>query len=288
MRHLQIYTAIHRIVTSGSIRKASEYMAISPSALNRQVLSLEEELGVRLFDRVPGGLKLSTAGEVYYRSIIEHLAQIERARETIADLSGLRIGHVRIAVSPEIERSFLPAAIQAARQAHPRVRYTVVPTTHDGFARALAAHEIDLALVLQPVFTGPAETLASAEVPLVAICTAASAPKEVTFNDYLESALVLPPEGSGLRSLLEVYFRRKRLERHPIVESHRIVPPGEGPQLQFWPEIDLGDLPAGLTVVPAGPLRLPPARVILAQREGRALPIAAAKFAELLSARLAG
>ena len=49
MRHLLIYRFIDEVAKAGSIRKAAETLAITPSALNRRILALEEELGVPLY-----------------------------------------------------------------------------------------------------------------------------------------------------------------------------------------------------------------------------------------------
>ena len=53
MRHLRIYRAIRLIQRTGSIRKAAEVMAVSPSALNRSVQAFEEEITLPVFERIP-------------------------------------------------------------------------------------------------------------------------------------------------------------------------------------------------------------------------------------------
>ena len=52
------------VVRAGSIRRASERLHISPSAIDRHILLMEENLGVQLFERLPQGLRLTAAGEV--------------------------------------------------------------------------------------------------------------------------------------------------------------------------------------------------------------------------------
>ena len=52
------------VVRAGSIRRASERLNISPSAIDRHILLMEENLGVQLFERMPQGLRLTAAGEV--------------------------------------------------------------------------------------------------------------------------------------------------------------------------------------------------------------------------------
>ena len=55
---------LDEIARSGSIRKAADRLNVSSSAINRQILALEEEFGVPLCERLPRGLRLTAAGEL--------------------------------------------------------------------------------------------------------------------------------------------------------------------------------------------------------------------------------
>ncbi len=52
------------VARNGSLRKAAEQLHVSASAINRQILQAEEELGIRLFERLPDGMRLTSAGEL--------------------------------------------------------------------------------------------------------------------------------------------------------------------------------------------------------------------------------
>ena len=94
MRHLLPYKYIEEIAKAGSIRKAAETLAITPSALNRRLLSIEEELGTALFERLAVGVRLNTAGEILLKHIRSQMSDLERVKSQISDLSGHRRGHV--------------------------------------------------------------------------------------------------------------------------------------------------------------------------------------------------
>ena len=63
MRHLTHLNYIDVVAKEGSIRKAADKLAITSTALNRRILALEEEIGSPLFERLPSGVRLNTAGE---------------------------------------------------------------------------------------------------------------------------------------------------------------------------------------------------------------------------------
>src|ERR1700716_346364 len=81
----------------GSIRGAAEQLHISPSAVSRHIAKLEAAIGTVLFDRLPRGLSLSSAGEVLYYHARESAKQIDRARGLISDMKGLKRGSVAVA-----------------------------------------------------------------------------------------------------------------------------------------------------------------------------------------------
>ncbi|MGH1331948.1 MAG: LysR family transcriptional regulator [Paracoccaceae bacterium] len=299
MRHLQIYSYIRAIVEQGSIRKASETLTISHSALNRQILAFEEDLGTPLFERLSVGVRLSTAGEIYYRRIIEHLAAFEGAKETISVLSGLRFGYISIAVSPELAGIFLAREVTAFRTSYPGIRFALRDTAHDAFSADLEERRADLALMLQPVYAPGIETMATCETALAALVpginegdveSRAKAAKPLRSEDLLEHDIILPPEGSGFRERLEIEFRQRNLPITAALETGHVMFPNTAagrPTLQFWPRMDVD--PAWLTrhgALARNLARAPRLRVSLCRIEGRVLSVAAERFAAQLSERL--
>src|SRR4051812_19981729 len=65
IRPPRILTYMDAVARHGSIRKAAEALHIASSALNRRILDLEDELGTLLFERLPRGVRLSAAGELF-------------------------------------------------------------------------------------------------------------------------------------------------------------------------------------------------------------------------------
>src|SRR5437867_2688894 len=56
--HASVLKYFLEVARSGSIRKAAQRLFVASSAVNRQILQLEEELGAELFDRLPTGMRL--------------------------------------------------------------------------------------------------------------------------------------------------------------------------------------------------------------------------------------
>ena len=80
MLHSRKLQYIDEIARCGSIRKAAQRLNVASSAVNRQILALEEEFGAPLFERLPRGLRLTAAGEM----CVEHIREVLKREGTVA------------------------------------------------------------------------------------------------------------------------------------------------------------------------------------------------------------
>ncbi|MFT7310247.1 MAG: DNA-binding transcriptional LysR family regulator [Paracoccaceae bacterium] len=279
MKHLQIYHAFKLIVREGSIRKASEIMGISASSLNRQISAFEAELNTELFDRKATGVRLTVAGEIYYRQFIEHIARLEGARKTVVELQGGSVGLITVAVTGELVQGFLPSQIQQYRQMFPRVRFKMVPVLRDNVDDLLNRYEADIAVVVQPEMTGKGEVLCIADM---AVCALRAHKEPVRLQDFVTNELILPDPSLGVRVVLDLFARRRRLTLRAAVESTVRIPSVlmSPTALQFWLREDVCD---HTPVQSLAHLGNPTARVAVIQRGGHSLSIAATRFVSLLS-----
>ena len=101
MKYLSSLNYLNEIVKQGSIRKAAERLNITSTALTRRLKALENDVGVEIFERLPRGVRLNTAGEILITQIRKQIIEMEKIKSQIADLSGQRRGDVKISCSAE-------------------------------------------------------------------------------------------------------------------------------------------------------------------------------------------
>lgn len=236
MRHLRIYRAIRLIGRMGSIRRAADRLSVSHSALNRALLAFEAELGVDLFDRVAGGVRLSTAGEHLMGLIDSHLNAFDDFQALVTDMQGGPVGALRLSLASELATGLLPEAIAAFQAEAPRVALEVMVA--DDAAR-LYAHEVDLAILTRPGHDGRADVLLSHQTALIARTGGAPLGRASDLQDY---QLVLPPEGTGARAVADHILRKNRLTPPSITGFAGLWPVfagGPQPQAQLLPAASL-------------------------------------------------
>jgi DNA-binding transcriptional LysR family regulator len=293
MRHARILRYVDEIARCGSIRKAAERLNVTASAMNRRVADLEDELGARLFERKPRGVRLTAAGELFVRYAREQATDLERVKSQIEDLKGLRRGTVRIACSQALAHEFLPAEVAAFRAAHPLVAFDVKVLDHERAMVALATYDTDLVLVFRPPFLATFQPLMRLPQRLIALMAAdhpLAGKRTVRLRDCAAYPVALAERSIGGRQLLDEIATRAGLRFEIVVESNSFE------FLRYYVvreraisfQIRIG-APAAHSEVVAREIDdrdVPQADLVLGHIRGRSLPIATAIFAERLIRRL--
>ena len=292
MRHLLPLRYIDAIAKAGSIRKAAQQLAITSTALNRRILSMEEELGVPIFERMPRGVRLSTAGEILIHHIRNQLSDMERVKSQIADLSGVRRGHVAIACSQALLPYLLPKQIAHYRARHPAVTFGVFLRDRTAAEQALLDHTADIALVFEPLQLAEFQTLIIVPQPVYAVMAPdhpLAAQKTLRLRDCLRHPVAIPSVSYGVRHLLEKAIIRSSLKLEPVIESdsfeflrNYVM---EEQLISFQIPIGLSQpkLDQRLTIRSLDQRDVPMGWLYLGQLRGRTLPVAAALFADQLA-----
>ena len=115
------------VVESGSLSRTSRRLGTSQPALSKSLRLLEEQLGVRLLDRGPRGVKLTKFGDAFYRRARRITSEFRRAGEDIEELKGLFAGVVSLGVTPGpgILDQVVPQAIARIAPKRPSLKIRV-------------------------------------------------------------------------------------------------------------------------------------------------------------------
>ncbi|MBY0612820.1 MAG: LysR family transcriptional regulator [Beijerinckiaceae bacterium] len=163
-----IPTALHyvdQVARSGSIQKASRELGIAASAINRQVLMLEADLGVALFERLPRGMRPTPAGEAVVRLGRRWRQDLQSLAAELKHLTGTVHGQVRIAAMDSHATSFLPAFIERIAQEHPSLALNIEITSTDQAMALLMASEVDVVAAFNLPPHRDARTISSDALP---------------------------------------------------------------------------------------------------------------------------
>lgn len=292
MRHLQTFLLIEAVARAGSIRKAAEDANITASALNRRIQRFEDEFGFPIFERLSTGMRLNPAGELVLQHYRGQKSDLQRVQSQVADLAGIRRGHVTIACSQALLPYFLPQQIARYRQDHPGVSFGVNVRDRAQAERDLATFNSDLALVFEPVHMVDFQVIHIVPQPICAVFARdhpLARQKDVRLRDCLQYTHVIPRVDYGVRSLLDIAVKRTSRKLSPILETdsfelirHYVL---HEQAIGFHIAIGLEADPR-LTFRVISQKDIPQGNLILGQMKGRTLPIATARFAAQVASAL--
>ena len=146
-RFLRYFMVVGRL---GSIRKASEELNVSSSAIDRQILRVEADLGVPLFERLPTGLRLTAAGEIMMAAGGRWQKNLRDVTAQIEDLRGLKRGHVDIAVIDALAKGYIPSMVKSLQARHPGITIGLKVLENDGVRLAIAQGDVDFGIFFEP------------------------------------------------------------------------------------------------------------------------------------------
>ncbi|WP_136616868.1 MULTISPECIES: LysR family transcriptional regulator [Mesorhizobium] len=144
--HSSILKYIDQVARLGSIRKAAGVLNVASSAVNRQILKLEADMGVTIFERHGNGVRLTPAGESVVQHARETLAKWQDMRRHVSSLTGNIHGEVKVISIPSVMVRILPRAIEATAKENPYISYRVIDASPRQNTEEMRAQRPDVAV----------------------------------------------------------------------------------------------------------------------------------------------
>ncbi|AOA57918.1 cis,cis-muconate-binding transcription regulator CatM [Acinetobacter larvae] len=140
LRHLRYFVTV---VEEQSITKAAEKLCIAQPPLSRQIQKLEEELGIRLFERGSRPVKVTEAGMFFYEHAVQILTHTAQATSMAQRISAVK-QTVRIGYVSSLLYALLPQIIYLFRQRYPDIHVELIECGTRDQIEALKSGKIDL------------------------------------------------------------------------------------------------------------------------------------------------
>jgi DNA-binding transcriptional LysR family regulator len=223
MLHSRKLIYINEIARCGSIRKASARLNVASSAVNRQILALEEELGAPIFERLPRGLRLTAAGELCIEHIRDVLKNYERLEGRIRGLKMPQAGKVSMVATVGLAAGPLPEIFARFIESHPRLRITLRNDGGSTTVQPVMAGEVDIGLGFNIAATAGIRTLANFDVPLGVVLPPGhrlAGEERVSLIEVVQERLVLAQPGTSLREVINLALAPLPVPVEPILETN--------------------------------------------------------------------
>lgn len=201
---LRYFTAVAR---AGSIRKASEELHVASSAISRQIQKIEDDLGTPLFERLPGGLRLTEAGRMALEHAKRTLYDYEMLQSDLGALRGQKTGTVKIATLDSLLVDFLPRQIGRFHAQNPNVDFRVRSASHARIVNEVAEGEADLGISFDLARTEDLDLVGDVPMPLMAMVSRdhqLAREESVSLTDCAQFNLLLQLDTEPIRSFIDI------------------------------------------------------------------------------------
>jgi len=216
------------IAREGQMTKAAQSLHLTQPALSAQLSKLEDDLGVRLFDRTPRGMTLTAEGQLFLTYVEDALSRLNDGQRAIRELKGLEVGSLSLGGGATATTYLLPPVLARFHEAHPGLRLFVREQASTGVMEAVIAGELDLGVVTLGATDRVPEPLASRPwvedelVLLVPPKHPLASKSTYRWKDLDEMPLVLFEAGSAVRNLIDARLLSEGCRPEIVMELRSI------------------------------------------------------------------
>ena len=222
LRQLEI---IRAIADTGSFTAAGEKLHVSQSAISRQIILLEEELGEPVFHRIGRRIRITQAGESLLQLSHRVFQDLQETVSGIGDRRESLRGTMRLVGGMTVCLYVFPALLAEVRRTHPHLDLKITVGSAERSIAMLRAGAGDLGMITLPVEAADLVSVPVLEEELLLI-TYPTHPlakkKSILAADLDKQAFVLFETGSITRRLVESFFTREGIAPDIIMETENV------------------------------------------------------------------
>ena len=146
LRHLRYFVGAGEEQHFG---RAADRLRLAQPALSRQIQDLEKEIGFRLFDRLPRGVKLSSAGKLFLEDARRILREVQEATRRAERVASGKVGTLRVGFVESISwQGVVPKFFRRFRKRQPDAELTPIPMLSLAQVEAIRSGRLDAGFVV--------------------------------------------------------------------------------------------------------------------------------------------
>lgn len=195
-----------------NFREAAEHLFLTQPAVTQQIKALEDDLGVRLFDRTANRVALTAQGAVLLAYADKIAALAVDAEQQLVAGDGKISGHLDLGVSTTIAQYVLPRLLGAFLDEYPRVEFSLHSGNTDAIVQLLLKDKLPLGLIEGPARDRGIHTEPFMQDEMVLITPPGFEYDQPSLNQLVSSHLLMREHGSGSRRVVELALKKAGLK----------------------------------------------------------------------------
>jgi len=202
-RQLRAFVAV---AEETSMTRAAARLSLTPSALSMLIRAMEDELGVKLFERTTRKLVLTEAGQGLLPVVKDVFQRLDAGVQSVLRTQQVKESVLTLATSPLMAASFVPKAMAGFRELHPAVKIRLLDAPVDTLPDLVRTGAVDMVICTASDEISDLHQELLYVDRLMLVCHrdhVLAQSKEVSWEALINEPLVLMQQGSGLRTLAD-------------------------------------------------------------------------------------
>jgi LysR family transcriptional regulator, transcriptional activator of the cysJI operon len=220
-----------------NFRKAAEHLFLTQPAITLQIKALEDDLGIRLFDRAGNRVSLTPQGSLLLTYARKIAALASQAEQQLGAQDGKVSGELSLGVSTTIAQYVLPRLLGAFLAEHPRVQFSLHSGNTDKIVDLLLDNKLLIGLIEGPARHRGIHAEPFMQDELVLILPPAFNAAHMSRAQLLASNLLMREQGSGSRRVVELALEKAGL---PLKSFNNVMDLDSTEAIKSAVEVGLG------------------------------------------------
>ncbi|MEN6411417.1 MAG: LysR family transcriptional regulator [Veillonellales bacterium] len=222
LRQLEYFLMVSKLT---SFTRAAERLYVSQPAVTNAIHSLEEELGVQLFDRNQKQAFLTTEGQVFFRHVENIMSGVSKTIFEINELKNLNNGVLTLGITPVAGMQPIPQLLKKFKNKYPNIQLSFIEKNVTDIQELLIEDKVDLAIVILGEDNNLLDytTIGSQEL---AVCCSKDhcfrRKNSIALSELVNEPLILLTQSCLLRKLIIKEFERLNTLPQIAFESNHI------------------------------------------------------------------
>lgn len=204
-----------------SYTKAAEELGYAQSTITTQIQLLEEELGIKLFEKIGRRIHLTSKGEVLLKYAENIINLADEAKEAVSDID-VPHGVLRIGIVESLCTMRLPELLKNYHMKYPEVEVIIKVGVCSDLRSMLKNNIVDLAFILdKPIIDPDLISCVSYNEPMIFLASSINKianKKRVTMEDIKDEPLIVTEKGCSYRNIFEKMFQKAGLKPNIALE----------------------------------------------------------------------
>ncbi len=222
LRQLEV---IRAIAETGSFTAAGEKLHVSQSAISRQVLLLEEELGEPVFHRVGRRVRITPAGDSLLQLSHRVFQDLQDTIAGISDRQESLKGTLRMVGGMTVCLYVFPTLLTEIRRVHPQLDLKISAGSTDRCIAQLRAGTAELGMLTLPIDVPDLVSVPVLQEELLLVGDAKHAlarKRKIAPSDLAHQPFVLFESGSNTRRVVDEFFVKEHIEPRIVMETENV------------------------------------------------------------------